>query len=261
MRLAYGAATDMGLHRGENQDRYLADGTLFAVADGLGGYAGGATAAEIAVGVLGRAAPVRSLAQLIDTAGSANAEILEAARNNPHLSEMSTTLCALAYLADEVEPPQLAVVNVGDSRLYCLASDDFSQLTVDHTLVENLVRDGLLTRAEAATYRDRHALTRAVGFEPQVLVDGWTLRAVGDARFLICSDGITNEIPDSEIAEALRSVADPAEAAEGLVQAAVQPGRGRDNATAVVVDVIGPSQTQSERMIDLVLESRLAVAA
>ena len=261
MRFAYGAATDIGLHRRENQDRYLADGTLFAVADGLGGYAGGATAAEIAVSVLGRAAPVRSLAQLIDAAGSANAEILEAARTDPHLSEMSTTLCALAYLGDGEEPPQLAVANVGDSRLYGLIGDDFGRLTVDHTVVENLVRDGVLTRSEAATYRDRHALTRAVGFQPQVLVDGWTLRAVGDARFLICSDGLTNEIPDSDIAEVLRSVDDPADAAETLVQAAVQPERGRDNATAVVVDVIGPRQPQSGGIVDLVLESRPAVAA
>ena len=261
MYFVYGAASDAGRQRRDNQDRYLADGAVFAVADGLGGYEGGATAAEIAVGALGRAAPFGTLDSMIAAVGAANAEIIAAARDDPRLRDMSTTLCALADLGQEPERPRPAVVNVGDSRLYALASGGLSRVTVDHTVVENLVRDGVLTRDAAASYRDRHMLTRAVGYEPTVLVDGWELRAVAGTRFLICSDGVTNEVPDASLAEVLRSAASPAAAARDLVQAAVRPGRGRDNATAVVVDlVVGPDQPEGDAG-PLVLESRPAEAA
>ena len=260
MRFDYGVASDVGRHRRENQDRYLADGARFAVADGLGGYRGGGTAAEIAVGVLGRPESLSSLGQLIALVGSANAEILEAARDDPGLGEMSTTVCALADIGDEASPSRLAVANVGDSRLYMLSSGGLSRLTVDHTIAENLVRDGLLTPAAAAGHRDRHTLTRAVGYEPRVLVDGWELLAVRGTRFLICSDGLTNEIPDPEMAGVLRSVRSPAEAARSLVEAAVRPGRGRDNTTAVVVDVVDPLAPEDDGR-DLVVESRPAVTA
>ena len=260
VRFVHGAASHTGWHRRDNQDRYLADSAVFAVADGLGGYEGGETAAEIAVSVLGRAAPFRGLDQMISAVGAANAEIIEAARDDPRLREMSTTLCALAGLGPSAERPRLAVVNVGDSRLYALASGEFSRITVDHTVVENLVRDGVLTRDAAASYRDRHMLTRAVGYEPTVLVDGWEIRAVGGTRFLICSDGVTNEVPDSYLADVLRSADSPAVAARDLVDAAVRPGHGRDNATAVVVDVVdGPEPLEDDGA--LVQESRPAVAA
>ena len=260
MRFAYGAATDTGLHRSENEDRYLADGSVFAVADGLGGYSGGATAAEIAVSVLARSGPFRTLDQLISAVGSANAEIRERGRDDPGLSEMSTTLCALVHLGEAAEAPRLAIVNVGDSRLYALASQEFRLLTADHTIVGNLVRDGVLTEADAASYRDRHTLTRAVGYEPVVLVDGWEAPAVGGTRFLVCSDGVTNEVADPEIADVLRSVPGPADAARSLVEAAVRPGHGRDNATAVVVDVIDPTAPGAAGRAAFVLESRPAVA-
>ena len=261
MRFVHGAASDAGRHRRENEDRYLADGAVFAVADGLGGYEGGGTAAEIAVSVLRRAAPFRTLDQLIAAAGAANAEINEAARDDPRLREMSTTLCALADLGHSPERPRLAVVNVGDSRLYVLASGELSRVTVDHTVVENLVRDGVLTRDAAASYRDRHMLTRAVGYEPTVLVDGWEIRAVVGTRFLICSDGVTNELADSYLTDVLRSVDSPAAAARDLVRAAVRPGHGRDNATAVVVDLVEVSEPREGDDGALVRKSRPAVAA
>ena len=261
MRFVHGAASDAGRRRRENQDRYLADGGVFAVADGLGGYEGGGTAAEIAVSVLGRAAPFRTLDQLIAAAGAANAEINEAARDDPRLREMSTTLCALADLGHSPERPRLAVVNVGDSRLYVLASGGLSRVTVDHTVVENLVRDGVLTRDEAASYRDRHMLTRAVGYEPTVLVDGWELSAVVGHRFLICSDGVTDELADSCLADVLRSADSPAAAARDLVSAAVRPGHGRDNATAVVVDLVEAAEPRAGDDGLPVRKSRPAVAA
>ena len=260
MRLDYGAATHVGLHRHENQDRYLADGAVFAVADGLGGHAGGGTAAGIATDVL-RDTSVESLAQLIALVGSANAAILEAARDDPSLFEMSTTLCVLAGINGAGDGPRLAACNVGDSRLYVLTPDGFSRITVDHTISENLVRDGVISEAEAATHADRHTLTRAVGFERRVYVDGWELAAVEGTRFLLCSDGLTNEVPDFEIAEILRSVGDAGAAAGSLVERAVRPGHGRDNVTAVVVDVVGDPELQPDGSDQLVVAFQPAVLA
>ncbi len=261
MGFVYGAATDAGLRRKENEDRYLADGAVFAVADGLGGHADGAKAAAAAVGVLGRAEPPGTLDQLISLVGIANTEIYGATRSDPALRHMSTTLCALATLGEGGADPPLGVVNVGDSRLYALVSGDFAQLTVDHTIVENLLRDGVLTQAEAVSYKDRHVLTRAVGYEPRVLVDGWELRTVLQARFLICSDGLTNEVPDYDIAAMLACPDSPADVARRLVEAAVQPGRGRDNATVVVVDVDDPQAPRCDSVDGLVLRTVQAVAA
>ncbi len=261
MRLDYGAATHAGLHRRENQDRYLADGTVFAVADGLGGHSGGGTAAGMAVDVIARRKRLNSLAQLIALVGSANRAICEAARGDPRLSEMSTTLCVMASIPSPPESSRLAVCNVGDSRLYVLTPDCLSRLTVDHTISENLVRDGVISAAEAATHPDRHTLTRAVGFERRVHVDGWELDAVSGTRFLMCSDGLTNEVTDPDIDEILRSVEDASAAAGNLVGQAIRPGHGRDNVTAVVVDVVDGSEPQPGGPGQMVLGSRPAVPA
>ena len=261
MRLDYGAATDVGSHRRENQDRYLADGTVFAVADGLGGHSGGGTAAGIATEVLDRRKRLNSLAQLIALVGSANTAIFEAAKDDPRLREMSTTVCVMAGIASAANPSRLAVCNVGDSRLYVRTPDCFSQLTVDHTISENLVRDGVISVAEAATHADRHTLTRAVGYERRVHVDAWELAAVSGTRFLICSDGLTNEVVDPDIDEILRSVADASAAASSLVEQAVRPGHGHDNVTAVVVDVADGPGSQPGVEGQMVLASRPAVPA
>ena len=259
MRLDYGAATHMGLHRNENQDRCLARRALFAVADGIGSHWGGGNAAGIATEVLARVEHVESLEQLIALVGTVNGAILEAARDDPRLFEMSTTLCVLAGIGGAGNSSRLAACNVGDSRLYALDRDCLSQVTVDHTISENLVRDGVISAAEAATHIDRHTLTRAVGFEPGVHVDGWELAAISGTRFLLCSDGLTNEVPELEIAEILRSVEDPSAAAGRLVERAVRPGHGRDNVTTVVVDVVGDPGPGPDVPDQLVLGFRSAV--
>lgn len=261
MRLDFGAASDVGLRRRENQDRYHADGSLFAVADGLGGHSGGGTAAGLAAAVLARREPVDSLARLIALVGSVNTAVFEAALDDRSLWEMSTTLCVLADISDPAGPPRLAACNVGDSRLYVLTSGSLTQLTVDHTISQNLVRDGVISPAAAADHVDRHTLTRAVGHERRVHVDGWELAAVDGARFLICSDGLTNEVDDAGIAGILRSVEAPAAAAQSLVQRAVRPGHGRDNATAVVVDVVDGQRPGPDGGEPMVLDSRTAVPA
>ena len=273
MRLECGAATHVGLHRRENQDRYLAHGTVFAVADGLGGYSGGSTAAAIATEVLSRGAPIESLAQLIALVGSANVAIFEAAKDDPRSFDMSTTLCVLAAIGEAAStsrqagtgatasPSRLVACNVGDSRLYALTPHGLTRITVDHTISENLVRDGVISAAEAAIHIDRHTLTRAVGYQRRVHVDGWELAAVSGTRFLLCSDGLTNEVPDPEIAEILRSAEGADAAAAILVQRAVRPGHGRDNATAVVVDLAGGPERSLAGADELVLAFKPAVAA
>ena len=261
MLLDFGAASDVGLRRDENQDRYLADGAVFAVADGLGGHSGGAIAASIATEALGGHGRLESLERLVVLVGSANTAIFEAAIDDPRLAGMSTTLCALADIGTAEEPARLAAVNVGDSRLYALAGERFSRLTIDHTITENLVRDGVITPAQAATHADRHTLTRAVGFERRVHVDGWELAAVEGTRYLICSDGLTNEVPDPDIAGILQSVAAPGAAARTLVEEALCPGRGRDNVTVVVVDVTAGAAPGTRHPDRLVLATSSAVAA
>lgn len=259
MRFDYGAATHVGLHRNENQDRYLAHSAIFAVADGLGSHWGGGAAAGIATEVLSRVERVASLEHLIALVGAANGAILEAARDDLRLFEMSTTLCVLAGVGGTGNVSRLAACNVGDSRLYALDRDCLSQVTVDHTISENLVRDGIISAAEAATHVDRHTLTRAVGLEHRVHVDGWELAEIAGTRFLLCSDGLTNEVSELEIAEILRSVEDPSAAAGSLVERAVRPRHGRDNVTAVVVDVMDDPELQRDRPDQLVLGFRPAV--
>ncbi len=260
MRLDYGAVTHVGLHRRENQDRHVARSDLFAVADGLGSHRGGGIAAGIATEILAEVERVESVEQLIALVGAVNEAIFEAAKDDPRLFEMSTTLCVLADIAGS----RLAACNVGDSRLYALnqdsLTDSLAQVTVDHTISENLRRDGIISAAEAVEHVDRHTLTRAVGFEPRVYVDGWELAAVGGTRFLLCSDGLSNELPEPEIAEILRFADDPSDAASRLVRRAVRPGRGRDNATAVVVEVVDDPELDSGRPDQLVLGFHPAVA-
>ena len=255
MRLEFAAATDVGLHRSENQDRYLADGSMFAVADGLGGHHGGATAAAIVTDVLTEREPVGALDDLVALVGAANVAVHDAAQRDPILGEMATTLCVLAGVGE-----RLVACNVGDSRLYALTAAGFGQLTVDHTIVENLLRDGVISAAEAATHPDRHRLTRVVGFERPVYVDAWELASADGARFLICSDGLTNEVSDSDIAAILVSAAEPAAAATSLVEHALCPGHGRDNVTVVVVDVAEGSAAAAHPD-QLVLGSRSALPA
>lgn len=250
-RLRYGTASDVGLVRSQNQDSFGADGSLFVVADGLGGHRGGEVAAEVAVDTLLAGGPVESLARLFELVHEANDAILARARNDPSLWGMCTTLCALADLGPVAGQPRLALVNIGDSRLYAVTESGILQLTADHSIVAELVRAGRITASEAEFHVDRHILTRALGMESEVLVDGWEVQAGTGSHFLICSDGLHNELDEDEIVEILHRGGDPAEAAGGLVEAALQAG-GRDNVTVVVVKIL---EGQPRETGDLVIST------
>ena len=234
--LRAGGATDVGLVRGHNEDRYLADERLFAVADGVGGHKAGEVASQTAVETLQREFQEATTDSLVDAVKTANRTVWGLAEANPEQRGMGTTLTAVA-LVDEDGEERLAVVNVGDSRAYLLQQGELEQLTEDHSLVEQLVRDGQLTPEEAQVHPQRSIITRALGLDPEVEVDSWELTPYKGDRILLCSDGLTNEVTDDEIASTLRTVSDPTEAAHQLVQEARDHG-GSDNITCVVVDVI-----------------------
>lgn len=232
MRLTPGSASDVGQLRSLNEDNLRVTSDLFAVADGMGGHRGGEVASARALDAFEAAAVERSLDALIMAVKAANRDVFEHARTSPDLTGMGTTLCAMAPL----DGRHVGVVNVGDSRVYRCRDGQLFQLSEDHSFVESLVREGRLTRAQADVHPQRNVLTRALGIEPDVDVDGWAVAVRNGDRFLLCSDGLFNEVSDVDQQEILSTVADPIEAARRLVDAANAAG-GRDNITCVVVDV------------------------
>jgi len=235
--LRSGSATDTGLVRSVNQDLAVETGTLFAVADGMGGHAGGEVAARLAVDSLTRAFGAKPTgAGLSEAVVEANRVVFEHSMDNPELRGMGTTLTAAA-LVEEDGRDVIALVNVGDSRSYRYHGGELTQITVDHSLAEEMVRGGELSEAEAAVHPHRHILTRALGVADDVVVDLWRIQPARGDRFVLCSDGLTNELDSPQIAEVLATVADPKLAADLLVRAARTHG-GSDNITVVVVDVV-----------------------
>jgi serine/threonine protein phosphatase PrpC len=241
--LRSGSATDTGLVRSINQDLAVETGTLFAVADGMGGHAGGEVAARLAVDTLTVAFGAKPTgAGLSEAVTEANRVVFEHSLDNPDLRGMGTTMTAAA-LVNEVGKDVIALVNVGDSRSYRFHDGLLAQITVDHSLAEEMVRSGEISAAEAAVHPHRHILTRALGVSEDVVVDLWRIQPSRGDRFLLCSDGLTNELEPLQITEVLATVPDPQIAADLLVRAARTHG-GSDNITVVVVDVVVGEEDQ-----------------
>ncbi len=235
--LRSGSATDTGLVRSVNQDLAVESPNLFAVADGMGGHAGGEVASRLAVDALAVAFGRQPTgAGLSDAVTEANATVWQRSQEDPDLRGMGTTLTAMAVVNEDGQDV-LALVNVGDSRSYRFHDGEMTQITSDHSLAEEMVKTGELTSAEAAVHPHRHILTRALGVSPEVIVDLWRIQPVRGDRFLLCSDGLTNELDTGQISEVLSSVTDPRQVAQLLVRAARTHG-GSDNITVVVVDVV-----------------------
>ena len=239
----WGTATDVGRVRSANQDQLLTMAPVFVVADGMGGHNGGEVASAIAVDEMAKASGVSSVDDLIEAVQQANREIVDRSKLEPELRGMGTTLVALVGMTVGDEP-RLGVANVGDSRLYRRGDDELVQITEDHTLVEALVRDGRLTPDDALTHPQRNIVTRALGIDDKVLVDTWELAPVAGDRYVLCSDGLFNELTPEEILGVLAEVDDPAEAAVSLVNAACDAG-GRDNVTVLIVDVVDTDAAES----------------
>jgi serine/threonine protein phosphatase PrpC len=236
VELRYGSVTDTGRVRAANEDSLLVAEPLFAVADGMGGHQGGEVASALALQILGEAHDDPSTSALVQAVRSANQAVFDKAGTSPDLKGMGTTLTALADV-DTSEGKRLGIVNVGDSRLYRARGDRLEQLTEDHSLVASLVRQGRITAEEAESHPQRNILTRALGIDEAVAVDSWEVEPVAGDRFLICSDGLFNEVDENRMIATLRRFDDPTDAARELVRLANEGG-GRDNITAVVVDVV-----------------------
>jgi serine/threonine protein phosphatase PrpC len=268
MRIEFGACSDIGKVRPNNQDRYLIarlrkavevlaanlppeqslppvsrEGYLLLVADGMGGCAGGERASALVVReaithVLETAKwffrlddpdeEVR-LRLLRDGLERVDGMLIEDGRNDPALAGMGTTLTALSLLGAEA-----FIVHVGDSRAYLFRDGKLEQLTQDHNVAQELVRQGLIRPEEARTHRLRHVLTNVLGGKPGVEGEVVKLRLADGDRLLLCTDGLHGSVPDDQIGEILGRIPSPEEACRDLVEAALSRG-GRDNVTAVVV--------------------------
>jgi protein phosphatase len=236
--LRWGASTHPGQVRTNNEDAFAADDGIWVVADGMGGHLAGEVASAYTIDALREAnrAGITSSGDLVSAVQQANDTIRHEALTNPGRRGMGTTVTALAVM-HHPDNPQLVVANVGDSRTYLWRDGQLSSVTVDHSYVQELVSGGEITAEEARTHPRRNIVTRALGIEPGVMVDTWTLAAVRGDRYILCSDGLVDEVTDEEIAAVSAEEADPQRAAERLVALANQNG-GRDNVTVVVVDVV-----------------------
>jgi protein phosphatase len=223
--------TDTGRQRKGNEDAYFARSPLFVVADGMGGAQAGEVASGTAVevfqdGLPDGSEPVES--RLRSLVLEANARINKLANSDDALAGMGTTVTA-AYVGEG----ELAIAHVGDSRMYRLRDGALERLTDDHTLVEELVRQGKLTPEEADQHPQRSIITRALGPEPGVEPDSFTWPGRDGDVYLICSDGLTGMVPEPEVADILTSAASLSAAGRALVDAANAAG-GRDNITVVL---------------------------
>jgi serine/threonine protein phosphatase PrpC len=237
MRLVFAAATDVGRMRKNNEDSYLSRNPVAAVADGMGGHSAGEVASAIAIEELaalrGRGPWENETAATDDLKQAilrANRRIREMAAGDRKLNGMGTTLVALLEDGDLVH-----LANVGDSRGYLLRQGELSQVTVDHSLVQELVDDGRLSPEDAERHPQRSVITRALGIEPEVEFDLFTYKLqVGD-RLLLCSDGLSDVVEPRQIRNVLLRVRNPDEAASRLIAVANEQG-GPDNITVIVVD-------------------------
>ena len=229
--------TDAGKVRQNNEDSLLVgdgiDDSLFAVADGVGGSEAGEVASGITVEALKALDPESPFDKVIQ---EANQSILTAAQEDEKLSGMGTTMVAVRFTGSQ-DQPSAEVAHVGDSRAYLSRGGTMEPLTEDHSLVAELVRSGDLTRAQAAEHPQKNLITRALGADEDIEVDTMVLPVeVGD-RFLLCSDGLSDMVPESRVAEILTgSSRDPEAPARQLLSEALEAG-GSDNITIVLVDV------------------------
>lgn len=231
------AASHVGKVRTNNQDSGYSGHSLFVVADGMGGHAGGDVASSIAVKRIIQADteyPSAADAEFALQAAliGANAQLAETVFEHAELTGMGTTVSAMVVLDNEV-----AIAHIGDSRIYLLRDDELSQITVDHTFVQRLVDSGRITEQEAMVHPRRSVLMRVLGdVDSSPEIDTSILATVPGDRWLICSDGLTGVVSHSAISAALTSGLSAQDAADRLVKESLDGG-APDNVTIVIVDV------------------------
>ncbi len=231
--LRWGARSDVGCVRSHNEDSYLVQSPLFCVCDGMGGHAAGEVASSIAVETIAKTAPHTADATLLGSAiEAANAAIIEAAVNGLGKPGMGCTATA-AYIEGGI----MAIAHVGDSRAYLLHEGSLIRVTRDHSYVEELVDAGEITADEARVHPNRSVITRALGSDPAMYADHFTLNIEEGDRLILCSDGLSSMVSDGEI-ETIATQSSTAQiCTDNLVDAALAAGGG-DNVTVIVVDLV-----------------------
>ena len=284
--LAWGASTHPGQIRADNEDQMFAAKGVYVVADGMGGHDAGEVASALAVDRVRQALTDETTSptaqRVVEAITDANGDIFRAAIATPGQAGMGTTITVIAVIEDPLagrgepniddndgielgsdgeprvtpvvprdHPEALVLANVGDSRTYLYRHSRLRRITVDHSYVQELVSTGHITDDEARTHPRRNIITRALGIEPDVKVDWWTLPIVRGDRFLLCSDGLVDEISDEAITATLASEPDPQKAVDSLIEQANEAG-GRDNITVIIVDVLeGDDPPDPTQEIDL----------
>ncbi len=236
--------SDTGRRRLRNEDAFICEPPLFAVADGMGGARAGEIAAGLAAAALEEAgAETRGAEGVAALITEANRRIWERSLTDPETAGMGTTVTAALV---DAAAGSVAIGHVGDSRAYLLRGGSIEQLTTDHSLVAELVQSGILTPEEAERHPQRSAITRALGTEPTVNVDAFTITAKPGDVFLLCSDGLSIMVTDEDVAAVIDAAErDPVRAAEGLVVAANARG-GEDNVTVVLFEILGAADETDE---------------
>jgi protein phosphatase len=245
---AYAVASDTGRRRRRNEDNYVVAPPLFAVADGMGGAQAGEVASRLAASALeggdsdGLEGPERVDALIQE----ANRRIYDRASTDPSASGMGTTMTVAL-----VEGMTVAMGHVGDSRAYLVRGERMEQLTEDHSLVNELQKSGKLSAEEAQAHPQRSVITRAVGTDPDVDVDGFTIEAEEGDIFLICSDGLTDMVGDEEILELVHRNRDDLQKVVEALVAAANRGGGEDNITAVAFRIVSDAGISLEDTVTM----------
>ena len=240
---AFAVASDTGRRRRRNEDNYVVAPPLFAVADGMGGAQAGEVASRLAASALeGEDSDgLQGLERIDALIQEANRRIYDRASTDPAASGMGTTMTVAL-----VEQMTVAIGHVGDSRAYLVRGEQMEQLTDDHSLVNELLKSGRLSEEEAHVHPQRSVITRAVGTDPDVDVDGFTIEAEEGDVFLLCSDGLTDMVEDEEILELVHAHRDDLDKAVKALVTAANRGGGEDNITAVAFRISADAPVSTE---------------
>lgn len=232
----WAGATDTGLRRAHNEDSLIMSPPVFAVADGMGGHSHGDLASKAVVNSLAKLQELERVepVDVVEALREATETIAEGAEPGDNGTGTTVTGCAFASHEDE---PFFAIFNVGDSRTYALLGERLTRITVDHSVVQELVNAGLLAEEDAESHPESNVVTRAVGFGAEPVPDYFLVPIMPNLRIVSCSDGLTKEISDDEIEQILSESEDPARAVDTLINAALDAG-GRDNVSVIVLDVV-----------------------
>ena len=238
--------SDTGRRRRRNEDQYVCVPPLFAVADGMGGAQAGEVASGLAAAVLNEAAPGEGVVErgeerVASLIQEANRRVFQRSSEDESTSGMGTTMTVALVDGDTI-----AFGHVGDSRAYRVRGGELEQLTDDHSLVGELVRSGRLSDEEAESHPQRSVITRALGTEPEVDVDTFTVEAKPDDLYLLCSDGLTDMVSPRQLQPLLVEHAGDLEAAARALVDAANAGGGEDNITVVLFQIAAAAADPDE---------------